>query len=250
VDYNFAVNAFEDYVKKFEMKDKISMKYKHTYCVVRLMEKLAKRLQLSEEEINLAKIIGLLHDIGRFKQVDKTGDFNDLQSNIDHAEVGCDYLFKNNHIRDFVLDDKYDKVIYNAIKYHNKLTIDESIDEESLLFSKMIRDMDKVDIFRFLAVNFEYELIKEDVKELVINDFKNKTLVKRENVKTLSDDTLVYLAFVYDINFKDSYDLLEETDNLGLFISSLSIPKYSEEFASEIFDKVNSYVEERINNYE
>lgn len=250
MNYNYALEAFESYIKNFDMKDKISMKYKHTYCVVRLMEKLAKRMQLSEEKVNLAKIIGLLHDIGRFEQVEKTGDFNDLKSNIDHAELGCDYLFKEDHIRDFVLDDKYDIIINNAIKYHNKLDIDENIDEESLLFSKMIRDMDKVDIFRFLATNFEFELIKEDVSEEILRDFKNKTLVKRENIKTMSDDTLVYLAFVYDINFRDSYELLEETDNLGLFISSLKIPKYSEEFASEIFDEVNSYVEERINKYE
>lgn len=249
MDYDVALNSFEEYVKQFNMQDKLYfIKYDHTYRVVRLMEKLAKRLRLSDEEVILAKIIGLLHDIGRFKQIEISGKVNDLETNLDHALLGCDYLFKENHIRDFISDTKYDEIVKNAIMNHNKLTLDDKMDEKSLLFSKMIRDMDKVDIFRVLAVYFEFELIKEEVNKDILNGFKEKTLINQKKVKSDSDSTLSYLSYIYDINFKESYELLDETDNLGLYISSLNIPKYSEEFASEIFECVNKKLQEGMEN--
>lgn len=249
MDYDIALNSFEEYVKQFNMQDKlILIKYDHTYRVVRLMEKLAKRLRLSDEEVILAKIIGLLHDVGRFKQIEISGKVNDLETNLDHALLGCDYLFKENHIRDFISDTKYDEIVKNAIMNHNKLTLDDKMDEKSLLFSKMIRDMDKVDIFRVLAVHFEFELIKEEVNKDILNGFKGKTLINQKRVKSDSDSTLSYLSYIYDINFKESYELLDETDNLGLYISSLNIPKYSEEFASEIFGSVNKKLQEGMEN--
>jgi len=100
---------------------------------------------LTKEQMELAKIIGLLHDIGRFEQFKKFGSFSD--KNVDHADESCNYLFKDGHIRDFIEDDRYDSIIEKAIRYHNKFRVPKLSDEE-LLFTKMIRDMDKVDIYK------------------------------------------------------------------------------------------------------
>ncbi len=244
MDYNIAKNSFEEYVKKFDLTNKsILEKYHHTYKVVRLMEKLALKLHLSEEEITLAKIIGLLHDIGRFKQIKDSQEINDIKTNIDHAKFGCDYLFLEKHIRDFISFEKYDDIIYKAILNHNKLFIDKDLKDKSLLFAKMIRDVDKIDIFRVLAINYDYELVKEEVTDKVLERFKSKSVIERKILKTKSDDTLCCLAFIYDINFLESFELLEDSDNLGLFISSLNIPKYSEDFAENIIKEVNKKLE-------
>ena len=106
--------------------------------------------------------------------------------------------------------------------------------------------MDKTDIFRVLATNYEFELIKEDVTKEVLQKFHEKELIDDVVIQTKSDDTLKYLAYIYDINFAESYELLEETDNLALFIGSLNIPRYSEDFSEEIITEVNKKLQEGI----
>ena len=59
-------------------------------------------------------------------------------SNYDHADESCNYLFKDNHIRDFISDDSYDQIIQKAIRYHNKIGIPNNLTSEEELFCKMI----------------------------------------------------------------------------------------------------------------
>ena len=149
--------AFDKYISNYDKSVKqIRFKYFHSYRVEKLMKKLAIALGLSKEEVKIAELIGLLHDIGRFEQIKKYGDCSDVKTGIDHADESCIYLFDNNHIRDFIEDDKYDSIIEDAIKYHNKIKIDDSIVGKNLLFSKMIRDMDKVDIYRVLSEEYSF----------------------------------------------------------------------------------------------
>jgi putative nucleotidyltransferase with HDIG domain len=231
--YNQVFLQFQDFIKQFNLEDeKINIVYNHTLRVVRLMEKLAKYLKLDEEDIELAKVIGLLHDIGRFKEINKFKD-------------STNYLFLENHIRDFITTDKYDKIIYFAI-LNNSLEIDKCRDEKSIKFAKMISDMDSVDIFRVLASFFEYELKEEDVSLELLNDFNNGKAINHEKIKNKSEEVLSYLSRVFDINYKESFEILYDSDNLELFIGSLNISKYNEEFASTIFKKVRNIVDKNI----
>lgn len=247
MDYENSKEAFECFMNRFDKKNTFILeKYIHTLSVVRWMEKLAKRLQMTEEEIVLAKIIGLLHDIGRFGQIDKTNICDDTKSNVDHAKYGCRYLFFEKHIRDFIKSDKYDKVIEDVILNHNTLKVSKAIDPYTRKFTYMLRDMDKLDIFRVMAVHHELELVKEDVKKHTLQQFQKEQLINRKCVKTKSEWTLNYLSFVFDIHFKESYELLEESDNVELFMASLKIPKYSEEFAEKIIKAVRTKINQNI----
>ena len=85
--------AFDKYTNNYDMTNKnIRLKYEHSYAVMDLMGELAFRLNLDKEKIELAKIIGLLHDIGRFEQLKEYNSFSD--DNIDHGDYGADYLNK------------------------------------------------------------------------------------------------------------------------------------------------------------
>lgn len=54
---------FDKYVHNFDMKDEIiKAKYNHSYRVMKLSEKYARKLKFSKEDIEIAKIIGLLND--------------------------------------------------------------------------------------------------------------------------------------------------------------------------------------------
>ena len=124
-----AKNAFEEYMKNFDKSNNnINFKYNHSYAVMDLMAELAFRLDLSKEDIELAKVIGLLHDIGRFYQLRESNSFDD--NNIDHGKAAIKYLFDEGHIRDFVEEDKYDEMKNDRIRVNEQLTILEQKEQQ------------------------------------------------------------------------------------------------------------------------
>ena len=228
MDLDLVKKAFDEYVSNYDMNVKeIKLKYYHSYKVMDLMKELSYALNLNEEETILAQIIGLLHDIGRFEQFKFYKTFSDRKS-VDHADESVVYLFDKGHIRDFVTDDKYDDIIKKAIKNHNKKFIDENItDEKELLFAKMIRDTDKIDIFRVKAVEYDLSFNAEEVSKNILNDFKEFKVIDNKDVKSKSDALILTLGFTYDIYFEESYDLLVETDNFDLFLGSIDVDQNS-----------------------
>lgn len=247
--YEYAKLAFERYMGNYDLtSDLINFKYKHTYKVVSLMAELAFRLNLNEQELELAQVIGLLHDIGRFEQIKIFNDLSDIKTNMDHADAACYYLFDEGHIRDFVVDDKYDNIIKKAIKNHNKYLIADDMTDEELLFLKMIRDMDKVDIFRVLALK-NHEVFKADeVSSEVLKEFSLNHEINNHLIKSETDKTVSRLAFVFDINFNESFDILVQTDNFDFYLSMVDVASDSEKLWKKLrevcFDKINSGVGE------
>lgn len=241
MDFERCKKVFDKYVAAYDKKEKgIDLKYHHSYAVSDLMAELAFRLNLSEEEIILAKIIGLLHDIGRFEQLKKYHSYSD--KNVDHADKSCHYLFGEGHIRDFLEESSYDNIIEKAIQYHNKYSIPKMEEKESL-FSKMIRDMDKVDIFKQVAIHYPLSFDANEVSKEVLSDFqKEQPLHKMEDLNK-SDALIVDLALLFDINFDESFDILVETDNFDLFLSMVEVAPNSEKLWKKIrevcFDWIN-----------
>ena len=124
---NKAILEFINYTNNYcDYGNMIDLKIKHTFRVMRLCEKLAKDLNLNDNEIYTAKLIGLLHDIGRFEQWKKYQTYRDLIS-IDHADFGIKILKKDNYIRKYIADDKYDNIILKSIKYHNKYRLPKNL---------------------------------------------------------------------------------------------------------------------------
>lgn len=245
--------AFENYIDQYDRNDKnIRLKYHHSYQVAELMAELAFRLGLDKEKIELAKIIGLLHDIGRFEQIKRYGEISDRKTSMDHADFGCHYLFDDYHIRDFGISEetKEARIIEKAILNHNKFEIEEGLNEEELLFAKMIRDMDKVDIFRVMAIEYEMKFDADEVSEEVLKEYYDKKTINRERVKVNSDSdkTIASLAFIFDINFNESYDILVSTDNFDLFLGIVEVKENSEKLWKKIrelcFDQINKGIGE------
>ena len=49
--------------------EKIKLKIDHTYRVAGLCQRIAESLGLSEPDVDIAWLLGMLHDIGRFEQI-------------------------------------------------------------------------------------------------------------------------------------------------------------------------------------
>ncbi len=244
MDYNKAINAFENYIQNYDLNDhKIKLKHKHTYQVAEISELLATSLNLSEEDIELAKLIGLLHDIGRFEQAKRFDNFKD--KDFDHALYGVKILFEDNLIRDFITSNKHDEIIYNAVKHHNKMSIPNNLDERTLMFCKIIRDADKIDIFRVMSTEYEKNLI-EDIKDEIIDYFESERQVDYNLIDNKSEKIILDFALVYDINYKQSFKILNDKNYLEDFISCINVSEDNREIFEKIVNKVRKVMEENL----
>ncbi len=232
IDFEFAMKSFKEYLNDYDIEDaNIKLKLKHTYKVIEKSEYIAEELNLDEENIKLAKLIGLLHDIGRFEQVKKTLNFDDTEK-FDHGNYAVEILFSRNLIRNFVQDDKYDNIIKKAIFNHNKYAIEEGLEEAELLHSKIIRDADKLDDFRvkeeehfenifpgkYNADTIEYEVITDKVYD----DFMNHKIVKSSDRITQIDFWISILAFIYDLNFEVSLRYIRDEKYIDRLIDRIN----------------------------
>ena len=86
-----ALAAFQKYTDRYDSsRDMIRLKIEHTYRVCGLCQQIARSLDLPEEEVDIAWLTGLLHDVGRFEQQRVYGTFTDADS-IDHAKYGAEF---------------------------------------------------------------------------------------------------------------------------------------------------------------
>jgi putative nucleotidyltransferase with HDIG domain len=228
IDYEKAKKAFDEYLKNFDINDgKVQLKLIHTYGVVKFSELIAKDLQFDNENVELAKLIALLHDIGRFEQARVYNDFRDYVT-MDHADYGVKLLFEDGMIRSFIETDKYDDVIYKAIKNHNKYKIEDGLSEYELLHSKVIRDADKIDNFRvketdsFLDIaNIDQNILEQEtITDKVYMDFMNhKTIISSERKNSI-DAWVSYVAFVFDLNFRFSFKYIKDKNYVTKLLCS------------------------------
>ncbi|MBO6201900.1 MAG: HD domain-containing protein [Selenomonas sp.] len=205
----------DDYMNRFVTDDEevmqgIRIKMIHTGYVTAIARELAQHLGLSEHDTELAEIMGLFHDVGRFRQYSIYKTFNDSQSE-DHADLGLKVLAEEMPYMDDLSTMDADLVRY-AIKYHNKKEIPAEASGRYLLFAKLLRDADKLDIYRVLSPFLDAEnadkapkFMKAKTSELISPEFVQAFAAGEQadyrKLKTLGDRRLVRLLWVYDVNF-------------------------------------------------
>ena len=99
IDIKNAYKEFDKYVANYDPENhRVQLKIDHIKRVAKNCKKLAEELNLSEEEILLAELIGIFHDLGRFEQVRIANTFSDKDSGINHAEMSAKVLFEDNSV--------------------------------------------------------------------------------------------------------------------------------------------------------
>ena len=234
------IKVFNEYVKKFDLKEKsLIRKFHHSYRVMEFSMKIAESLNLNEEDVKLASIVGLLHDIGRFEQWTKYKTFSD-QKSIDHGTLACEIL-KNEILNQLNLSEEGKNIILMATYNHNKFEIESNVKDRELLMCKIIRDADKLDIMK--------EQIQPLDKNYAINQsiFKcilNQQLISIHLVKTPLDYLFLKLSFVYDLHFKYSFEFLLDKNIITNGIHILEL--YSNTNQKELEFNLKKYVKERL----
>ena len=76
IDLEKCKDEFLKYTEKYDLNnDNLKRRQLHSLRVMKKSRIIAQSLKLSEEEIQIATLIGLLHDIGRFEQYTKYNTF-------------------------------------------------------------------------------------------------------------------------------------------------------------------------------
>lgn len=238
-------NKFRDYVNNFDMSEKaIVRKYYHSLRVMDLVIMIAKDNDLKGDDLDVVTVSGLLHDYARFPQWEKYKTYSDIDS-VDHGDYAVTLLF-DNEIKTYYKKECNYQLIKDAIMYHNKLFVPDNLSNKNKLFCNIIRDADKLDIFYLFSIN--KELIIEDNEDIsleVEKEFYLKKCINYKVIKNRSDKILLYLAFVYDLNFEYSFKYLKETKLIDkIFDGMINKEKYK-----KYFDFINKYIEERIDIY-
>lgn len=321
------INAFAEYVRNYDPSDeKIKLKIDHTYRVAGLCQRIAESLGLSESDVDIAWLLGMLHDIGRFEQIRRFGTFNDAQS-VDHAEFGADLLFKEGLIRKFAegyyeecelarsgneeagqaysrqkycqegklnsrqgncllaqsdnqsdycqeerkikeflvnndettVDDK--RIIKNnehhnkdtgllemAIRQHNKYRVKEDLTERQRMFCDILRDADKVDIFKVNAdipMEIIYDVTTEELKNGIITKEVLESFYKKETVlksvrRSAVDHIVGHISLLFELVYKESYRQAKEQGYVYKLLDFKSdVPEVNAEFGD-----MRKYVDE------
>lgn len=246
---------FDSYVAAFkkgeeEFDRNIILKEEHTRRVCQEILYIGEDIGLDEKGLQLAWIMALFHDIGRFEQFAQYGTFADHIS-VNHAEFGVEILRQKGVLRD--LDEGDQDLILRAIAYHNRRYLPEDETQECLYFSRMLRDADKLDIWN--VVTEYYRNAGEEDSVLVQNfpdtpgispaiyeDMVNARIANYMDVKNLNDFKLLQVGWVYDVNFPPTFRRIYERGYLDAIRRALP----QSEQIEQIFSTAQAYLEARI----
>ena len=178
------------------------------------IKSLAEETGLSQEKINMAVIIALFHDMGRFEQFYRFRTFDDSRS-VNHASLSVD-IIKSDGFLDDIPDTCHDTII-QAILNHNIPFIDVYENDEEALFTKLLRDSDKLDILRVVTSDdlrqvLEWKDEKEnyEVLDAILQRFRNHQIITLDLVRSVNDLRLVRVGWIFDINFSATYKKIKE----------------------------------------
>lgn len=227
IDRENVREQFDRYIAPYDLSDpKIRLKAEHTYRVAALCERIAASLSLPAEDEDLAWLLGMLHDIGRFEQVRRYGTFVDAQS-VDHAAFGADLLFQERLIRRFVSSDAEDALIETAIRLHSAFQLPEDLSDRVRMFAQILRDADKIDIVR---VNCEfprseiYNLPEEafltsDISDPVLQDALSMQNVLRAHRRTAADYIVGQISLTFGLVYEESRRIIREQGYLDCIMN-------------------------------
>lgn len=232
IDRRRAHDAFAAYVAPYDPSNRrIALKIDHTYRVAGLCDRIARSLGMGTDEVDLAWLCGLLHDIGRFEQVRRWDTFRDAAST-SHALLGCEVLFGPRErlgvpvdtagtepvarIRDFLDDDAEDGLVRTAIAVHSDFRIPEGLDERTRTFANVLRDADKIDILRTIQAESpeviigcdEQALLKSPLSDEATRAFDARRCMLREERRVPADYLVGFACFAFELAYPKSREIM------------------------------------------
>jgi len=221
----------------------------HTDRVVENILILADSLELSENEKHVAEIAAQFHDVGRLWLLLPENSESKIT---DHAEASVEYL-KSSPIFG-QLDEPTQNIVIQVIKNHNKPEVSKKEGDGTLLYTKLLRDADKLDSWRSTAEyltrkggkpNMAIELALSE-KPIVTSSFC-KTVIEggipnRGDIVTFNDFLIFQMSWIFDLQFKKSFKIVNQKQYIRYIYDSL--PK--NDSVIEIYRMIRIHIENQI----
>ena len=249
-------NRFFNYVEAFEHGDEkctenAILKENHSIRVCNEIMSIAADLGLAPAQLHLAEITAMFHDIGRFEQYARYGTFADGKS-VNHALLGIEILKKQNLLSG--LEPDMQDLICRIIAYHNRAQLPDNETDTCLFFSGLLRDADKLDIFRVLTRYYQNtgagrnEALELDLPDTeTISDGVYQSLIQGKivnfkHVKNLNDFKLLQAAWVFDVNFPQTLYAIKTRGYLDVIRKVL--PDMAQ--TDDIFARIHASLDQRL----
>lgn len=277
--------TFQEYTDRYDSANpKIKLKIDHTYRVANLCEQIAQSLELSAAEVDLAWLSGMLHDVGRFEQLRRYNTFSDAQS-IDHARFAVELLYDEGLIADYVPEISTTELVDDArtwrsmgganesptaqsedmplsdilqtlriaIGEHSAYRIQKGLDERTRMFCQILRDADKVDIFRVICDTPMEEVYGFQTKDIlcsaitpeVMQAFYEHHAVLRKLKKCPADYIVAHGSLTFELVYPESLRIAKEQGYLKQMMSFQSENPDTAEIFEDLRKDLNDYLEER-----
>jgi len=248
----------DEYIASFYGDDEyinanLKLKEDHSRRTCEEMRYLADELALTANQRRIAEVTALFHDIGRFKQFAEYRTYNDHRS-VSHCRLGVEILRQTNVLAG--VEEREREIIEKAIEYHGVKELPSDLDGECLLFSKLLRDADKLDIFNVLLdcykrhrenpAEYKLEMDFPDLPEYsaeVVEAILNGQRFDYSKLRTLNDMKLLQLGWVYDVNFTATLKRIGKRKFLEKIVDFLPQTEDIEKVKEKIFEYVDSAIE-------
>jgi len=146
-------------------------------------------------------------------------------------------------------------IAYKAIKYHNGPKLPDPADEkpDRLLYSKLLRDADKLDVWLVVATYYaqrhkhrntalEFELPDTPGYSLcLVEDILNHQVSNYHALKTYNDLKLLQPGWIFDINFTRTFLFVQQRQIIEKIITIL----LDTEDIRKIQNHLNEYLEKK-----
>lgn len=235
----------EELFRSFLQKGNISMLNGHSIPADINM------LTLSSEAVLVARAMALFHDLGRFRQFETYRTFLDHKS-ANHATISIVEI--DNHEMLNICSEREKSLIKGAIALHNAAQVPQLEDREMLFFIKLLRDADKLDIWRVVINNYTSEETQSrEAVNLGLKDcgscstdsleaILSHTYVKINSIRELNDLKLMQISWVFDLNFSHSIQQVKERGYIEQLAATLSISKECKAL-NDALEAVHSYIQ-------
>jgi putative nucleotidyltransferase with HDIG domain len=226
---------FAGYCKSFysahaEDQQNILLKEMHTSRVCENILTLSSALSLNDNQKLIAETIALFHDIGRFPQYARFKTFRDSVS-VNHGLLGAEILLQEKFLQRLSKNEQ--EIIIESVKFHNAFSVPQKEEEEITFFIRLVRDADKLDIWRVFIEYYESPsderasavgLGLPDIPHYssdVLSTIYKREIVSLSRIDTLNDFKLLQLSWIFDLNYTPSFRMLMEEDYLRRIIKTL-----------------------------
>lgn len=228
---------FERYVDRYRdsgglLPFALELKYTHSRRVAENARLIAQELGLSPEDIQLSHVCGLVHDVGRFSQLEQFGSFHDADT-LDHGLAGRQALEASDASSHYSSEEWY--AINCAVEYHNKKTsnLPVNLPRKSERLLLIIRDADKLDImdlvlqsvardgFRELSEMLPHISPSRKLTPSILEEFQKNNTVSIGSLATITDFLVMLGSWFYDLNYPPSRRLAIQRNLPGRLESEL-----------------------------